>query len=179
MNKMKKSELSKEMPERSDNWYALYTKGRHEKSVKAELEKRCIESFLPTRKIKKHWSDRTVTTEEPLFKSYLFVKTDYSHKNDVLKARGAVAFISADKKPIPVAEDVIFSLKNIIQQEINMDPFPYLEKGDRVCVKSGPFKGTEGFVSRKDGKKCRIIISVSAIRCSISVEVDSCLVEKT
>ena len=160
------------------NWYALYTRSRHEKHIKKELDKRFIESFLPLRKIKKRWSDRRITLEEPLFKSYLFVKTNYSHKTDILKVKGAVKLVSTGRKPIPVPEDTILSLKNITQQEIDIDPFPYLDQGDRVYVNSGPFKGTEGYIIRKDDKRCRLIISITAIRSSISVEVDSYLVEK-
>jgi len=160
------------------NWYVLYTRSRHEKSIKQGLDKHSIESFLPLRKIKKNWSDRKVIVEEPLFKSYLFVKTDYLHKTDVLKVKGAVAFVNANRKPIPVEENLILSLKNITQQEIDIDPFPYLDNGDRVCIKSGPLKGIEGYITRKDGKRCRLVISVTAIRSSISVEIDSYLVEK-
>lgn len=161
------------------NWYALYTKSRHEKFIDEELDKRKIESFLPMRTIKRRWSDRTVTIKEPLFTSYIFVKIDPINKTDALRIKGAVKFVSAGQKPIPIEEGVIFSLKNIIQNEIPIDPFPYLDKGDRVCVKSGPFKGTEGFIVLKDNKKCRLVISVAAIRSSLAVEIDSYLVEKT
>ncbi len=160
------------------NWYALYTKSRHEKLIKRELDKRCIQSFLPTRKIRKNWSDRKITVEEPLFKSYLFVKTDYLKKNDVLKVKGAVTFIKAGTKPVPISEKTISTLRSIVHHEIAADPFPYLDKGDRVCINSGPFKGMEGYVARKDDKKCRVVVSIEAIKSSISIEVDSYLVEK-
>ena len=159
------------------NWYALYTKSRHEKFIDEELARRKIESFLPTRKIKRRWSDRTVTIEEALFTSYIFVKTDLINKMETLKIKGAVKFVRAGHNPIPIEEGVILSLKNIIQNEIAIDPFPYLSRGDRVCVKSGPFKGTEGFIVLKDNKKCRLVISVAAIKSSIAVEIDSSLVE--
>jgi len=160
------------------NWFALYTKSRHEKSVQTELGKRSIESFLPMRTIKRRWSDRTVSVEEPLFKSYLFVKTDVFHKTDVLRSKGAVTFVNARGVPIPVEESVISALKGVMKTDIALDPFPYLEKGDRVYVKSGPFQGLEGFIVRKDDGKCRLVISVSAIKSSIAVEIDSALVEK-
>lgn len=160
-------------------WYALYTRSRHEKFIEAELGKRSIEAFLPTRKVKRRWSDRTVTIEEPLFKSYIFVKTDFmTNRLDVLKIKGAVKFVSAGVNPISVEDSVVDSLKRIIQFEIPIDPFPYLDKGDRVCVKSGPFAGTEGYIVQKDNKKCQLVISISAIKSSISVKIDSYLVEK-
>lgn len=160
------------------NWYALYTKSRHEKSVYEELCKRRIESFLPTRVVKRRWSDRTKVIEEPLFKSYLFVKTDPLHKTDVLTIKGSVKFVSAGKRPIFVEERLIICLKNLIERQINIDPFPYFSKGDRIFVKSGPFRGTEGYIIRKDSKKCRLVISIEAIASSVSIELDSYLVEK-
>jgi len=161
------------------NWYALYTKSRHEKHINEELGKRGIESFLPLRKIKRRWSDRIKTIEEPLFKSYIFVNTELpARKADILKIKGAVKFVSAGINPVSIEEKIIRLLQNIVQQDIAVDPFPYLEKGDRVIVKSGPFKDTEGFIVRKDEKKCRLVISIAAIKSSVALEIDAYLVDK-
>ncbi len=159
-------------------WYALYTRSRHEKLIDTELAKRQIESFLPLRCVKKRWSDRTVTVEEPLFKSYLFVKINPLHFIDVLKTKGAVKLVATAGLPVPIDESVIISLKQLIKSAIAMDPFPYLAVGDRVFVRCGIFKGLEGFIVKKDDKKCRLVVSITAIMASISVELDSCLVEK-
>ena len=159
-------------------WYALYTRSRHEKFIDTELTRRRIESFLPVRSIKKRWSDRTVTVEEPLFKSYLFVKTDPLHFMDVLKTKGAVKLVTAAGLPVAIDERVIASLKQLISKDIAIDPFPYLAVGDRVSVRSGIFKGVEGFIVKKDDKKCRLVVSITAILASISVEIDSYLVER-
>lgn len=160
------------------NWYALYTKSRHEKFIDTELGKRGTESFLPLRRIRRRWSDRTITLEEPLFKSYIFVKTDPARRTDVLKIKGAVSFVKAGQHPVPVEEKVVLALKSIIQNEIQADPFPYIDKGDLICIKSGPFKGLEGYVVLKDNKRCRMIVSIVAIRSSVAIEIDSHLVEK-
>ena len=111
------------------HWYALYTRSRHEKFIHSELDKRRIESFLPVRFVKRKWSDRTVTIEEPLFKSYLFVRTNILRFSDVLKTKGAVKLVSAGIDPVPIGENVIISLRNVIQPEIVLDPFPYLKAG--------------------------------------------------
>lgn len=159
-------------------WLALYTKGRHEKSVDMELNKKGIESFLPLRKIKRRWSDRVVTVEEPLFKSYVFVKTGGDRVSDVIRTKGAVSFVSVNSRPVFIRPQVIQGLKSILESEMAVDPFPYLNAGSRVVVKSGIFKGIEGFIVRKDQKRCRLVISIDALMVSISVEVDSALVEK-
>ena len=159
-------------------WFALYTQSRHEKLIDTQLQKRRIESFLPVRRIKRRWSDRTVSVEEPLFKSYVFVKTDPAQTTEVLRTKGAVKFVSVQGRPLPVQEKVIQSLRHLAAQGMAADPFPYLGVGDRVSVQSGIFKGVEGYIVRKDNQKCRLVISIDAIMASISIEVDSCLVEK-
>ncbi len=162
----------------SRRWYALYTKSRYEKFIHGELGKKRIESFLPLRFIKRRWSDRTVTVEEPLFKSYLFVKANAFKFTDVLKTKGAVKFVTAGIQPVSIEDSVIQSLQIVTQPEAILDPFPYLKQGDRVYVRSGLFKGMEGFVVRKNEKKCRLVISIDALMASVSLEVDSCLVER-
>ncbi len=159
-------------------WYALYTKGRHEKSVDLELKKKGIESFLPLRKIKRRWSDRVTTVEEPLFSSYVFVKTGGDKATEVIRSKGAVCFVSVNARPVQIRPEVIEALKSILESQIAVDPFPYLNAGSRVIVKSGIFKGVEGFIARKDQKRCRLVISIDALKASISIEVDSALVEK-
>jgi transcription antitermination factor NusG len=73
---------------------------------------------------------------------------------------------------------VIDSLRSISTPEAEIDYFPYLNVGERVYVRAGVFKGVEGFIIRKDENKCRVVISVDALMASISVQVDSNLVEK-
>jgi transcription antitermination factor NusG len=59
-------------------WYAIYTRPRWEKKVNFLLQGKGIESYCPLNKVRRKWSDRIKTIEEPLFKSYVFVKIDES-----------------------------------------------------------------------------------------------------
>ena len=158
-------------------WMALYTRSRHEKSVANELYKRNIESFLPLQALRRRWSDRTKIIEEPLFKGYLFVHTALDRRLQVLNARGVVRFIGpSPSKPVEVPERELWAVRRFIEAEIRVDPFPYLKQGERVYIRSGPFKGAEGFIVRKN-KLCRLVISLDLLMQSISVEVDEACVE--
>ena len=97
---------------------------------------------------------------------------------EVLRIKGAVKFVSVQGFPIRVDEKVIASLKHLVREDMQIDPFPYLSTGVRVSVCTGIFKGIEGYILRKDDQKCRLVISIDAMMASVSVEVDSCLVEK-
>jgi transcription antitermination factor NusG len=160
-------------------WYALYTKGRHEKFLDCELQKRRIETFLPVRKVTRNWSDRKKIIEEPLFRSYLFVRYPWNRRFEILNTKGAVCFVTSglSHEPIEVPERDLLSVRRFAEQEIPMDPFPYLKAGERVYIKCGPFKGVEGFVVRKDSH-CRLVISLDLLMQSVSIQVDGAMVEK-
>ncbi len=159
------------------HWYALYTRSRHEKIVTEELRKKQLESFLPLRKITRQWSDRKKIIEEPLFKGYLFVRIPLSERLRVLNTVGVVQFVcSRGVEPVTVPEKELLTIKNFIESNIQMDPFPYLKEGEKVYIRSGPFKGAEGFIIRK-ARHCRLIISVDVLMQSVSIEIDEACVE--
>jgi len=60
----------------NSNWYALYTKPRHELKAKSQLSSVSIEYYLPTITVTKQWSDRKKKIEEPVFKGYIFIKVN-------------------------------------------------------------------------------------------------------
>ncbi len=158
-------------------WFALYTRSRHEKLVDCELQKKGIETFLPLRKITRHWSDRVKQVETPLFSGYLFVRTSLEHRFDILNTRGSVRFVSFNSLPVPVPEAELAVVRRFLEEKISIDPFPYLKQGDRVYVRSGPFQGVEGFIVRKD-RHMRLVISLDLLMQSISVVIDEAVVEK-
>ncbi len=158
-------------------WLALYTRSRHEKLVNRELQKKGIESFLPLRKVTRSWSDRKKLIEEPLFKSYLFVRIPWLKKFEVLNTVGAVSFVGTrPSEPVEVSEKELWSVRRFLEENIQIDPFPYLKEGERVYIRSGPFKGAEGFIIRK-GRHCRLVISLDLLMRSVSVEIDEACVE--
>lgn len=158
------------------HWYALYTKSRHEKFVHEELHKKGIETFLPVRNITRQWSDRKKLIEEPLFKGYLFVHTPLTNRLPILNTKGAVCFVGPRSSPVVVPEAELISIRHFMESEIEVNPFPYLKEGERVYIRSGPMKGVEGFIVRKD-KHCRLVISLDLMMKSISVMIDQACVE--
>lgn len=159
------------------NWYALHTRSRHEKLVDWELRKKRIETFLPLRKITRRWSDRSKKIEEPIFSGYLFVRIALRNRLQALQAKGSVRFVSFNSLPTPIPVKELEAVKRFTEEEISIDPFPYLRQGDRVYVRSGPLRGVEGFIVRKD-RNTRLVISLDVLFQSISVAIDQALVEK-
>lgn len=157
-------------------WFALYTRSRHEKIVERELKKKGIETFLPLRKVVRQWSDRKKTIEEPLFKGYLFVRAPFTERFTILNTVGVVQYVRQGSEPAEVPEKDLQTIRLFLEENIEIDPFPYLKTGERVYVRSGPFRGAEGFVVRKDSH-CRLIISLDSLMQSVSVQIDQACVE--
>lgn len=158
-------------------WYAIYTRSRHEKCVSEELIRKGIETFLPVRRITRNWSDRKKIIEDPLFKGYVFIHAPFAARWTILNTKGVVCFVGPRPgRPAAIPDAELFAVKRFVSEEIPMDPFPYLKKGNRVYVRSGPFRGVEGFIVRKD-KHCRLVISLDLLMQSVSVAIDEASVE--
>lgn len=95
-------------------WYIVYTKPRNEKNVSAALLSADYIVYCPLNKVRRKWSDRYKIVEEPLFRSYVFVKTNSNQLNDVLKIGGVVRFLYWNKKPASVREEEIELIKRFL-----------------------------------------------------------------
>lgn len=159
------------------SWYALYTRPRHEKQVFDELSNHSIESFLPTYKVRRRWSDRYKIIEEPLFKNYIFVNVESDRIHyETLRPYGAVAFVKFDGKPAEIPQSEIDSIRRLVTSELPYNPHPYLKIGRKVYVRSGPLQGCEGILTRKKGI-ARLVLSIHLLQQSVSAEVDADCVE--
>ena len=156
-----------------NNWYALYTRSRHEMLVQTELNNIGIEAFAPTLTIKKRWSDRIKYIEQPLFKSYCFAKFPLTEKRKVLSHKGVVKIVHFKENYISIDESVINSIKILLNTDLKVDPCPYYKIGDKVSIKKGPLKGCEGYIKEKRQKNTALVVSVEAIAVSLQCVVDT------
>jgi transcription antitermination factor NusG len=159
------------------NWYALYTKPRHEKFVEELLLKRGVEAYTPKVTMRRRWSDRIKLVDEPLFKGYCFAKFPLIKKKNIVSQPGVVDIIHFNEKYPEINETVIDSLKIISENDLKVDPCPYLKKGDRITIRRGPYKGFEGYIIEKRNKNATLVVSVDAIAASIKCIIDADFVD--
>ena len=159
------------MKNNSEKWIAVYTKPRHEKTVSNELYKKGYEVYLPLLREKRKWSDRKKWIEFPLFKSYLFVKTDIKNSLSVVQSYGVVKIIKFGEKVGIVQNEIIDSIRLMIEGGYKPEPLDYFIKGDPVIVKEGPLKGLIGEVVRIDNNE-RLIVRIDAIQHSVSIQIE-------
>ena len=161
------------MDSQQDNkkWIAVYTKPRHEKTVENELLKKGFEVYLPLLKQRRKWSDRKKWVEFPLFRSYIFVKTEIKNALFVLQTLGVVKVVKLGGEVAVIQNDSIQAIKLMIEGGYSPEATDYFVKGDPVEVKDGPLKGLVGEVIRVDNHD-RLVVRVDAIQHSVSVQIN-------
>lgn len=150
------------------NWYAAYTIPRFEKKVRDELVKKHIEVYLPVQQVYRQWSDRVKKTEIPLFPSYIFIKGTEIDRQNALRTKGILKFVSFGGKPAQVGDRDINSIRKLENLELEVEHD--LVTGDTVRIIRGPLAGIQGTLFSKKGKH-RFSVRIDAIRQSLSLEV--------
>ena len=153
-------------------WFAIWTRSRHEQVVREQLERKGLETFLPTIMKWSRWKDRKKQIEWPLFPGYCFARFHAVDRLPVLKCQGVVSIVSFDGEPAPIPESEIQGIRTLVESELAYDPCPFINEGDMVEVVHGPLKGVVGRLVRK-GSHARLVLSVELIGQGVSVEVDA------
>ncbi len=84
--------------------------------------------------------------------------------------------VGAGKLPIPIPAREVEQIRKALQSGMPIEPCDRLHEGDSVRVIRGPLTGIEGVFVHYRGA-ARLILSVSAIQRSITVEMDRACVE--
>ena|ERR1700752_2273637 len=151
-------------------WYAVYTKSRHEKVAEINLRNRGVMTFLPLREVVSRWKDRNKTINVPLFPSYVFVKIGFMDIHKVIYTKGVLKVVGCNGTPVPVPTEQVESIRTLIQSKLKYDPYPYLDRGREVLIKSGPLQGIIGKIMEKRSKH-KLVLSIDLIKKSVSVEI--------
>jgi transcription antitermination factor NusG len=141
------------------HWYAVYTKPRFEKKTHTLLQVKGIESYCPLTRVRKRWSDRYKVVEEPLFKSYVFVKLGEAEKPEVRMTEGVVNFVYWLGKPAVIRDSEIITVQKFLREyehvraeRVEMAP------GQRVIITSGVLMDRQGVVLRTSRDKVFIML---------------------
>jgi Transcription antiterminator len=145
-------------------WYAVYTKPRWEKKVHRLLTEQQLESYCPLNKVYRKWSDRIKIVEEPLFKSYVFVRIPESDKTSVRMINGVVNFVYWLGKPAVIKDKEIETIKRFLDEyedvqvrQIDRSPAD-LKPGGKVVVKEGILMGRRGVIKKVLNNKVEVTI---------------------
>ena len=159
-------------------WYALYTRPRFERKVDFELRRKGLQPLVATRTVERIWSDRLKKIDEPLFPCYVFVNANPTERHLSLETAGVVRMVGFNGRPSRISEFEIQSIQRVMRYGFDPKPVEFLLSGDQVEVVSGPLSGLRGFFQEDRGKS-RFVMTIPAIKQSISIEIDKRQIKKT
>jgi len=160
------------------HWYALYTRSRTEKKVYTELKARSIEAFLPLQRTLRQWSDRKKWVEEPMIRSYVFVRISEREYFDVLNTPGAVRFIFFEGKAAPIPDWQIEALQKILSSDEDFEITDHaIAPGDKIIINKGPFRDIPGELVELKGKK-KVVVRIDHIGHSLLLTISPAHLER-
>ena len=143
----------------TSHWYAIYTKPRWEKKVHALLTEKKIESYCPLNKVRKKWSDRMKTVEEPLFKSYVFARVSEEEQTKVRMTAGVMNFVYWQGKPAIIRAKEIEVIRKFLNEYENVlaEPMQLKEDG-KVTIRQGLFMDHEAKILKIEDNRVKVVI---------------------
>ncbi|MDI6757595.1 MAG: transcription termination/antitermination protein NusG [Endomicrobiia bacterium] len=174
----------------TQNWYVVQTQTNFEDKAKSELERlmrnpdyaeKIIEVIVPTEDIIKISKNKKTVNKRKFFPGYVMVKMDLDEDTywAVRKISGVKSFLSDRKKPIPLKEEEVAAIKEILAAP-NLRPRPVVtfEKDETLRIIDGPFKLLMGIVQDIYPDKARLKLMVTIFGRPTPVELDFTQVEK-
>lgn len=157
------------------DWWCIYTRSRQDKKLARQLADWKIPYFCPLinrRYRARNGRVRTVVT--PLFPNYLFLFATDSERYQSLTVN-AVSRITLINKGDELASD-LYQIQLAVRANVPLTPEARLTAGQPVRVRTGPFRGYEGVVLRREGKT-RLLLAVRFLEQGVSMEIDEALLE--
>jgi transcription antitermination factor NusG len=152
-------------------WFALYVRPRHEKRVSFLLEEKGFKTFLPMYMTRRRWVDRMKTVELPLFPQYVFCRLDTHRRTPIVATPGVLNIVGTGRQPVAVAPSEIESVQRVIDSRLAREPYSFIQAGRRVRIETGSLAGVTGILIEVK-RAARLVLSVSLLQRSISVEID-------
>lgn len=140
-------------------WYVLYVQSRKEKKVAEMLQEMQIEVYCPIVKEIRQWSDRKKTVENPLFKSYVFVRLQDRERKVVFGVPGVVRYLFWLGKPAIVRDEEIKTIKEWLENDnVEEITLSKLIPGDELHIKNGILKDQRAVIREVGKKRIRLVI---------------------
>lgn len=152
-------------------WFALAVKPRFDKAVARTLEAKGYETFVPLYAKQHKYGPRIKDAELPLFPGYVCCRFDVHRRLPILTTPGVTHILGAGNTPLPVSETEIASLQAALRTRFPIEPFPFVQEGQRVRIEQGALAGVEGIVM-SFRQNLRLVLSITLLQRSVLLEID-------
>jgi len=166
----------KKIPDRF--WGYGYLRPRSEKTVAAKLAAGGMVHYLPLMpRVRLHHGTKVVS-QVPMIAGYVFLCLDDEERSELKRVEEK--FVQIELLRDPHSEKVLIAELNALRQcellarEAPVLVNPGIQKGDRVLITSGPLKGLETDVLRReDGSDDVIIVNLTLLNTRVEYPVSA------
>jgi transcriptional antiterminator RfaH len=148
-------------------WVAVQVYSRRESAITHLLTMKGYESFLP---VIPEPNYKQKETGKPMFPGYVFCRINLEIREPIVMTPGVVRIVGNGRRPIPIEEDEIESIRILVSRRLKCEPHPFIV-GDRIAVESGALAGMCGTVLQVKNKRC-LIASITILARCVRVELE-------
>jgi len=150
-------------------WWVLYVRARQEKKLARRLVEEQVPFYLPQQEKRALISGKQRVSYLPLFPGYVFLRGDRAERLAAVRSNLIVHTLEVlDQERLHGELGNLWALQ---QAGLPLVPIPYLEPGDEVEIREGPFAGYRGQIVRLKGTD-RLVVSITFLRRSVAAEMD-------
>jgi len=161
------------------HWYVVNTKARNEERAAVNLAQGGIDVLAPKLRFKRWREGKFTDIIEPMFPGYIFVRFHPVDEFRLVKyTRGIKTIVNFNGRIIPLQEGLIDFIRERLTDGVATVEKPTFQKGEKLIIQEGPFKGFGGiFEQELDGRE-RIAILLEGVDYCARMEIDRELVAK-
>lgn len=148
-------------------WYALWVYRGLTGPVVQQCESREIPFYRPMRLVEDFAGEKLAYKEEPVLPSLLFVRTTEGIVKELQResANRCIPYCEPGTRvPAPIADAAMDMFMLVVKKgaaNVESVEMP-IDKGDRVRVTDGMFKGAEGYIRRVHGSR-RFVVAIEGV----------------
>jgi transcription antitermination factor NusG len=156
-------------------WRVAHVQSRQEKALARHLLRQDIPFYLPQVERTVLRAGRRFVSYLPLFPGYVFFRGPDGARQAVLRSGVTASVIGVEDQQLLARE--LCQIRELQRSGASLIPTDELAAGDPVEISDGPFRGYVGVVMRESNGE-RLIVSVSLLRKSISVNFDPSVLKR-
>ena len=106
---------NRKIEEKTSCWYAVYTAVKAEKSVKEQLDKAGIESYLPLQSIVRSWNNRKRKVMVPVIPGCVFVRLPMDEVTRIKSIKGISFLLREEGRYVSIPEDQMETFRSMVE----------------------------------------------------------------
>jgi transcriptional antiterminator RfaH len=151
-------------------WYCAHTRPRCEKKLLQYCERENLYASLPCYRSAHNYRGKIVVFSKPLFPGYLFVQVPAGKRGLVLQSDHLANLLEIPDQDLFVRQ--LGEVNKALETHLEIRLAPTIGEGHRVRIKSGPLRGVEGWVEKRQGMST-VLLRLDFISQAAAVKLDA------